>query len=91
MAVLDGLEEHLTSRFTKVLSDPVLTATVVFDRRKWPGAEDLEGFGAGEIKLLFSKFKGFYLETTTEADVLAQWEEMKVEIVLLYHIKTTLN
>ena len=86
MAIIDALTEHLTSRFKKVLSDPVLMATVVFDYAKWPGADQLEGFGAAEIKLLFGKYKGLYTitESTTEADVLAdvlsQWEEMKTTI-----------
>ena len=80
VAIINSLTEHLTSRFKKVLSNPVLMATVVFDHKKWPGVDQIEGFGTAEIKLLFGKYQGFYTESTTEDDVLSQWEEMKTEI-----------
>ena len=86
--ITDGLTEHLTNRFKKVLSDPVLMATAVFDHRKWPGTDDLEDFGAPEIKLLFSKYKCFYLESDTEADVLEQWEDVKGEITRAPGLRT---
>ena len=79
--IIEALVEHLTARFQKVLDNPILRAMSVFDHRKWPtDNEILKASYVEEIKLLFCNYKVFFDSTTTEAEVLEQWDDVKNEI-----------
>ena len=79
----NALGEHLESRFTAVLNKPEVHAFAVFDHRKWPGLTPkgpMEAFGKPEISLLVDRFSGFFSDTTKD-EVLAEWLELKIEIL----------
>ena len=81
--VVDALTEHLTTRFKKVLDDPVLQAMGAFDhRRTWPSSKEILADSLNdEIALLYKTYNGFFdSNTETEEMVLEQWREMKEEI-----------
>ena len=81
MSVIDALTEHLTTRFKKVLDDPVLQAMGAFHHRNWPSSkESLADAFNDEISLLYKTYRGFFDASETEEMVLQQWREMKEEI-----------
>jgi len=41
LQVIDGLTAHLTERFTKVLDNPIIQATVSVDHSSWPSSQSL--------------------------------------------------
>ena len=81
-AILAELDENLTTRYQKVLDDPVIRSMAIFEHKKWPSsAEALKDFGTTELLLLYSTYKTFFESSETESLLLEQWEDMKREIV----------
>ena len=78
--VLSSLKVHLTQRFLKVLDVPVINAYAIFDHRKWPTADKLDGFGAPEISLLYNQYKHFF-DDTTLPDLYIEWYALMKEIL----------
>ena len=80
--VIDGLSDHLTTRFTKVLDNPVLQAMSLFDKRKWPSDKaTLQESWHSELETLFDAYRIFFLDTTTADDVIEEWKQMAPEIL----------
>jgi hypothetical protein len=79
--IIDALDKFLVSRFVKTLEDPILDAAKAFSHRHWPTSQAaLQGMHNDAIKLLYSHYGHFFEADETEADVLEQWEAMKIEI-----------
>ena len=82
-AIIDALTDHLTTRFQKVLDNPILNAMAAFDHRYWPGEKDLlEEYCVEDMELLFNEYACFFDEgsSNAKADVLEQWAALKEEI-----------
>ena len=81
ISVIDALNEDLTHRFVKVLSDPILGAFKVFDHRHWPVHETtLQDYGVDKITQL-QEIYGEFLLDDMENELLDQWSDMKVTIM----------
>jgi hypothetical protein len=79
---LSSLTEFLTSRFKKVLNDPILQAMGAFDHRKWHSTKAaISGQFSEQIELLYTTYKSFYEDDETLEMVQDQWEQIKLLII----------
>ena len=80
--VLTSLDDHLISRYQKVLDDPVLLALRTFDHALWPDkASLLENLYYDNIETLYNAFNRFFEPSESLDAVQEQFSELAIEII----------
>ena len=83
--VCTDVNSYINERFCKLLSDPVLGASVVFEHARWPDFSTsraaLEAFGDDKVMRLLSHFDSLLeLLGCEKSKVLGEWGKIKLEI-----------